>query len=84
MASFPLPITLDARSRTEKRGSFSDKDRIVLLEQDNDTFERVVVSIQGSWDDRLKQMNQRITVLTSIATAVLVSIIGAMAYQVFH
>lgn len=84
MASLSLPITLDARSRTEKRGSFSDKDRIVLLEQDADTFERVVISIQGSWDERLRLMNQRITVLTSIATAVLVSIISAMAYQVFH
>lgn len=80
----PLPITLDARSRTEKRGSFSDKDRIVLTEQDSDTFERVVVSIQQSWDERLKRLDQRITILTSVATAVLVSIIGAMAFQVFH
>lgn len=56
----------------------------MLLEQDADTFERVVISIQGSWDERLRLMNQRITVLTSIATAVLVSIISAMAYQVFH
>ncbi len=54
----------DARSRTEKRDSMGEDDRLVLLEQDMDHIERKVDGLYGRLDTILSRQNY---VLASLA-----------------
>lgn len=72
-----LPLAVDYRSRTEKRAGFSDKDRVVLLEQDADTFEaQLLMSLQ--------RVDRKLNFATGIGLAVLLSLIGALITQVLR
>lgn len=72
-----LPLAVDIRSRTEKRASFSDKDRVVLLEQDADTFEGQLVNY-------LQRVDRKLNYATGIGLAVLLSLIAALLTQVLR
>lgn len=71
------PVTVDTRSRTEKRAGFSDKDRIVLVEQDADTFEATLLAA-------ISRVDRKLNYATGIGLAVLLSLIGALMTQVLR
>lgn len=72
-----LSLSVDIRSRTEKRAGFSDKDRVVLLEQDADTFEGQLVNY-------LQRVDHKLNFATGVGLAVLLSLIGALLTQVLR
>ena len=62
------------RTRTEDRATFTDAQRLVLLEQDMDRMEGHLLEIERKLDEGLEAQNKRLDRIQQVMIGILISV----------